>query len=185
MAELEKGDDRRKAPRFICGGEAKISPLPLDGDQVSGKLRNLSMGGICVDTSHPIDLGSRTEILLNVDAVSFRTIALVRSISNRFRTSMEFVQMSAGSRGILADVLEHMARVQRVMRKIRSAPLGTRAELSRELEQAGLCTDLSDRILSLGKIPVLDESRAADSRPDAPENAVDPVPLVIKVDLFG
>ena len=137
MAELEKGDERRRNPRFICGGEAKINPLPSDGALVSGKLRNLSMGGICVETDHPIDLGTRTEILLNVDAVSFRTLALVRSISNRFRTNMEFVQMSAGSRDILADVLEHMSRVQKIMRKIRSAPLDAKVELSRELQERG------------------------------------------------
>ncbi len=185
MAELEKGDERRRAPRFVCAGEAKINPLPSDGALVSGKLRNLSMGGICVETSHPIDLGTRTEILLNVNAVTFRTLALVRSISDGFRTSMEFVQMSAGSRDILADVLEHMARVQKVMRKIRLAPLEKKAELARELEAVGVHANMANRALSLRTIPVLGGD-PADSGNDAPEKTIaESEPLVIKVDLFG
>ena len=185
MAEIEKGDERRRNPRFICVGEAKINPLPSDGALVSGKLRNLSMGGICVETDHPIDLGTRTEILLNVDAVSFRTLAMVRSISNRFRTNMEFVQMSAGSRDILGDVLEHMSRVQKIMRKIRSAPLDAKVELSRELQELGVRMDLGERVLSLGKIPVLDGSPAPDSGHEAPERTVGSESRVIRVDLFG
>jgi hypothetical protein len=93
--------------------------------------------------------------------------------------------MSAGSRDILAEVLEHMARLQKVMRKIRSVPVKTKVELSRELEEAGVRTQLVNRASSLRKIPV-DEGREMDSAPRAgSETNVELVPLVIKVDLFG
>jgi hypothetical protein len=184
MAELND-DDRRRSPRFICSGEARISRLPSDGALVSGRLRNLSMGGICIETNLPVDLGERHEILINVDAVSFRTLGLVRAIRERTRASLEFVQMSAGSRDILAEVLEHMARLQKVMRKIRSVPVKTKAELSRELEEVGVHTQLVNRVSSLGKIPV-DEGLEMDSTPRAgSETNVELLPLVIRVDLFG
>src|ERR1035438_3295259 len=183
MADLIDDDDRRRSPRFICGGDARISRLPSDGTLVFGKLRNLSVGGICVDTNHPVDLGARTELLIRANAVPFRTVGLVRAISGSSRACLEFVQMSAGGKGMLAEVLEQMAKVQRVLRKLRSARVGTTAELSRELEGAGVRTALAEGVLLLGRARV-DQSSEPNSERGA-ERIVELTPLVIKVDLFG
>jgi hypothetical protein len=171
--------------RFRCGGEAKISCLPSDGSVVSAKLRNLSFGGICLNTSHPMPLGARAEVLICANAASFRTLGLVRAISEGSIASMEFVQMSAGSKDMLADLLNHLARVQRVMAKIRSGPVESGNELRRELAEAGVKTVLCGRA-----VPFIE--RISGGNGCAEETAVrtgeDRVveldPLVINVDLF-
>ncbi len=149
MAGLHEDDDRRRNPRFVCGGKAQIVRLPSDGALVAGRLRNLSMGGICVDSTCPIDLGAKTEILVHVNAVTFRTLGLVRAVSDQSRTCLEFVQMTAAGKSVLADLLDQMARLQKVMRKLRSTRLEMTEELSRELEDAGVRTALCERAFSL------------------------------------
>ncbi len=79
MPPAEGKDERRRTPRFSCGGEARIYSLPSNGVHVPGRLRNLSLGGACLDTSHAFDMGARTEILVSVNAASFRTLGLVRA----------------------------------------------------------------------------------------------------------
>lgn len=183
---MNENEDRRRSPRFSCGGRAVINRLPSDGALVSGRLRNLSLGGICVDTPHPIDHGARTEVVVCVDAVSFRAVGLVKAMQERSRACMEFVQMSAGSKGMLADLVEQLAKLQTVMAKLRSARVGTDAELLRKLQEAGVRPALfGERFFSLrrapaGESPEQDIASATDREP-----IVELAPLVIRVDLFG
>ena len=182
MSEIiNPSDERRRSPRFSCVGEARIYRLPWDGGLVYGRLHNLSLGGICVETTHPIDPGARAEILVCVNsAVSFRTIGLVRAMMERSRACVEFVQMSAGSKLLLGDLVDQLARLQTAMTKLRSEPVDTEEELSRELEDAGVGAALfGPRGSPIRRSP--HEERSA----DAEKRIVELTPLVIKVDLFG
>ena len=186
MSEIiSPGSDRRRSPRFSCAGEARIYRLPWDGGPVYGRLRNLSLGGVCLDTTHPIDPGARTEMVVCVNsAASFRTIGLVRSLMERSRACVEFVQMSAGSKGLLADLVEQLGRLQKVMTKLRSEQVETEEELSRELEEAGVCAALlGPRVSLVRRTPT--EINAEPGAPGDEKKIVELAPRVIKVDLFG
>ena len=180
---VKEGGERRRDPRFRCGGRAIIRCLPSDGMVVPGKLYNLSVSGICVETAYPIDLGARAEILVSVNAASFRTVGVVKAIAERSRACMEFVQISANGKEILADLIGEFTRIQAVMKNLRSARQ-TEPELARELEAAGVRAALLGRISSIPRLP----DSGSDEDPGARAGSgsdVELVPMVIKVDLFG
>ncbi|MGA9474346.1 MAG: PilZ domain-containing protein [Terriglobales bacterium] len=184
MPRPEESDDRRRTPRFSCAGEARIYSLPSDGVYVPGRVRNLSLGGLCLDTNHAFDLGGRTEILVSVNAASFRSLGLVRAAKSS-RASMEFIQMSAASKGLLADLMAEFERLAAAANKLRSERFETEDELRRELEEAGLrVAQLSGRELllarSIGDFPAL-----GTSQPSERTTTIEAMPFVIKVDLFG
>jgi hypothetical protein len=182
MSRMEDNDERRRTPRFSCGGEARIYSLPSNGVHVPGKLRNLSLGGVCVDTSHAFDLGARTEILVSVNAASFRSLGLVRA-AERSRACLEFVQMSSGSRGLLTDLIAQFERLAVAVNTLRLERFETEEELRREMEKAGVrVARLGGRSLS---IPTVIGNDALENRSAGQERIVEAAPLVIKVDLFG
>src|SRR5579863_10536039 len=89
-------NDRRRSPRFNCGGYAKISRLPSNGIFLAGSIRDLSLGGCHLDTALPIDCGERAEIVVCVNATSFRAVGEVKAIRDRSGAGIEFVHLSAG-----------------------------------------------------------------------------------------
>jgi hypothetical protein len=104
-------DDRRRSARFSCGGLAKISRLPSDGVFVPGKILDLSLGGCCVDTALPINYGARTDIVVRVNAASFRALGEVRAIRGGSGACVEFVHLSAGGKDILANLGQRVGEV--------------------------------------------------------------------------
>lgn len=131
-----KASERRRSPRFTCGGRAAIYCLPYDGRSIPGTLRNLSEGGICLDLAQPVEPGARTEIVVRVNAASFRAAALVKGQRQPSSTCMQFVEISTGGRDALADVLDRLARLQTLNRKLRADRMD--AETERALaEEAG------------------------------------------------
>ena len=123
-----KDGERRRSPRFCCSGHAKIYCLPFDGKSIAGTLRNLSLGGICLDLAHPIEPGARTELIVRVNDASFRAAALVRGQRDALGASLQFMQLSAGGREVLAELLERLARVQVLNRKLRSSHIDEETE---------------------------------------------------------
>jgi hypothetical protein len=114
MPEKTNADDvRPRSPRFSCGGVAKISLLPSNGIFVPGKIRDLSLGGCCVDTPMPIECGARAEILVHVNSASFRAVGEVRGIRGNSEAGIEFVYLSRGGKDLLADLIAELARLQR------------------------------------------------------------------------
>jgi len=102
------GIDRRRVPRYSCSGQAQVTSLPLNGLLLKGKVRDLGLGGCCiecVETTSPFDLGAPTEILVKVNSWFFRAMAQVRAIHGRSGVSMEFMRMSAGGYNMLADLI--------------------------------------------------------------------------------
>jgi len=194
MAERTDADDnlanndRRRSPRFTCGGHAEINFLPSTGILLPGTIRDLSLHGCCVDTLLPIDCGVRAEIVVRVNAASFRAVGEVRAIRGRSGAGLEFVHLSAGGKDMLAGLTTDLARLQAVMNKLKSTRREINAESFRkELEdgkhQAAM---LSDRFPFLRTIlPADSEQRLEPDGGAAKDQIAKTEPLVITVNLFG
>lgn len=182
----EMNGDRRRSPRFACGGQAKISVPPSDGTVVSANLHNLSLGGICLDIDHPMDRGARTEVLVRVNTASFRSIGFVKALVEDSRACIEFVHMSACSKEILADLLAQLSRLQAVMAKLRSARAETDADLFQQLEEAGVRTvNYGSRVPWIGRTLNEHSSEAESPKVTEPGTSSQSLPLLIRVDFFG
>jgi hypothetical protein len=180
-------NDRRRSPRFSCGGHVKISRLPSNGIFVPGTIRDLSLHGCCLDTPLPIDCGVRAEIVVRVNAASFRAVGEVKAIRGSSAAGVEFVHLTAGGKEMLGDLIAELAKLQAVMNKLKSARREMDAEsFRRQLEDGRLqALTLIERFPFLGTI-----LRAKSSEADQPvfageDRIVEVQPLVIPVDLFG
>jgi hypothetical protein len=180
-------EDRRRNTRFTCGGDAKISRLPSDGIFLPGKILDLSLGGCCVDTTLPIDCGVRAELVVRVNAASFRAVGEVRAIRGRSGACIEFVRLSTGGKEMLADLVAELARLQAVMNKLKSARREMDTEsFRRQLEDGRLqAAMLSERFPFLGTILSAESLELDQAASDGKDRIVEVQPLVITVDLFG
>jgi hypothetical protein len=107
-ARFAAGIDRRRIPRYSCSGLAQITCLPLSGSLLRGRVRDLGLGGCCVEGIETVplfDLGDQTEILVEVNSWFFRAMGRVRAIRGHSGISMEFMRMSAGGSSMLADLI--------------------------------------------------------------------------------
>lgn len=180
-------EDRRRSPRFTCGGQAKINCLPSNGMVLAGTIRDLSLHGCCLDIPQPFDCGVRAEIIVRVNAASFRAVGEVRAIRGRSGAGIEFVHLTAGGKDLLADLVTELARLQAIMNKLKSVRREMDAEsFRRQLEvgklQAGI---LSDRFPFLRAVLCAENSEPDQAASDGQRRAVEPQALVIPVDLFG
>jgi hypothetical protein len=110
---LAAARDRRRLPRYLCSGRAQITCLPLSGALLTGRVRNLGLGGCCIEsieTASPFDLGDRAEILVKVNSWFFRAMAQVRAIRVGSGISVEFTRMSAGGSSMLRDFIADLER---------------------------------------------------------------------------
>ncbi len=184
-------DDRRGSPRFSCGGHATISCLPSDGIFLPGKIRDLSLGGCCVDTTLPIACGARAEVVVRVNAASFRALGEVRAIRSRSGVCLEFVRLSPGGKDMLSDLIKELARLQAFVDRVKSSRRELDAEsFRRQLEEGRLqALRLSKRFPFFGTIlpaKSSEESSELDQVASAREDQiVEGKSLVVPVDLFG
>lgn len=177
-----KEEERRRNPRFSVGGWATVHRLPLEGMAIPATVRNLSVGGVCLDVGHALELGARTELLLSVNAACFRAAALVRgqSASN---TRLQFVQISQEAKSVLEDLIERLTKLQTLTRKLRSV------EIDKEMEQKLLDTGRF-RIVAVGEG---EGAAAGDGRGKGEtevsasegERIVQLKPRLVEIDLFG
>jgi PilZ domain len=190
-AEHDRGDsDRRRSPRFTCGGHAEINCLPSTGILLPAAIRDLSLHGCWVDTSRPIDCGARAEIVVRVNAASFRAVGEVRAIRGRAGAGLEFVHLSAGGKDMLTDLIADLARMQALMNKLKADRREMDAESFRkELEDGKYQAEmLSERFPFLRNILPAENLRgsAEASQVTAGKNrTAEGTSLVIAVDLFG
>jgi hypothetical protein len=122
---LAGNNDRRRIPRYACSGLARITCLPLNGALLSGRLRDLGLGGCCIEsieTPSQFDLGTRTEILVEVNSWFFRAMGHVRAVRNHSAISVEFLRMSAGGYSMLADLIADLERPRTVVPRPRRFP---------------------------------------------------------------
>ncbi len=187
MAEKTNGDDiRPRNPRFSCGGLAKISVLPSNGIFLSAKIRNLSLGGCCVDTPVPIECGARAEIVVHVNSASFRAVGEVRGNRGNSEAGIEFVYLSRGGKDLLADLIAELARLQAFINHLKTARRDAESESFRKQLESGklLAAMWRERLRSLeGLVPA--ENSGTDEVPSAGEDPTNRVqPLVTPVRLF-
>jgi hypothetical protein len=163
--------ERRRSPRFSCGGSAEIICLPSTGIIVPGSIRDLSLHGCWVETSVPIDHGARAEVVLRVNSASFRALGEVKAIRGQSGSGVEFVRLSANGKDMLADLV-----------------MDRRAELiGRELEDGNLrAGTLRDRFLFLRTILSAENVEAEMEQTESTgADAIQEDRLVVPVDLFG
>jgi PilZ domain len=182
-----EGDDRRSSTRFSCGGVAKISCLPSDGIFLPGKILDLSLGGCCVDTTLPMGHGVRTEIVVRDNSASFRAVGEVRAIRGGSGAGVEFVHLSAGGKDILTDLVAELARLQVVIKKLRS----DRREMDTESFRRQLENGKLQALMLSGRFPFMGTMLSAENvEPDQAASADHDLIgeaqlLVVPVDLFG
>jgi PilZ domain-containing protein len=188
MPETPLDDERRRSPRFSCTGRAEINRLPSSGILLTGTIRDLSLHGCFVDTSLPIDCGSRAEIVVRVNAASFRAVGEVRAIRGRSGAALEFVHMSAGGKDSLAGLVTDLARLQAIMNKLKTVRRDMDEEAFRnELKKGKLQAELlRARFPFLG---ITLEADTAESNLEAAsadkDRAAESSPVVVAVNLFG
>ena len=137
----------------------------------------------------------RAEIVLRVNAASFRAVGEVRTVRGDSGAGMEFVQLSAGGRDTLSNLVTDLARLQAVMNALKSVRRKLNADSFKEQLENGKAQartlgrrfSFPEKILpseSVGKSregsSELDHSARAGKDPTAGEH-----PLVITIDLFG
>jgi hypothetical protein len=96
--ECAPGDERRRSPRYNCVGVAEILPTQgASGEFLTGKIRNISMGGCNIETQSPLELGSQLAVTLQASVLRLRVIAEVRSvkINGQCSAGLEFVGAAA------------------------------------------------------------------------------------------
>ena len=190
--------ERRRSARFLCGGRVRISRLPSNGISIPGTIRDLSLGGCWIDTVAPIESGARAEIVVHMNAGSFRAIGEVREIRGNSGTGLEFVHLSSGGKDMLADVLAQMAKLQAIMDKLKSARDTDAESLKQELEDGTVQAVMSsERFPVLGTILGAENSEAISEESQGENSESEPAasarkaliavaqPLVITVNLFG
>ncbi len=194
--ENHAGEDRRRTPRFSCGGHAEINCLPSTGIIIPGTIRDLSLHGCRVETASPIACGARAEIVVHVNSASFRAVGEVRAIRGQSGAGVEFVALSAGGKDMLAGLIRDLARLQALLSKLKSARREMDTELFRkELEDAKIqASMLSERFPFLRTILPADQAgdhsapdQAACAGNDRTKGAHPAAaqPLIVAVDLFG
>jgi len=187
MAENTNGDDLRpRNPRFSCGGLAEISVLPSNGLYLSAKIRNLSLGGCCVDIPEPIECGARAEIVVHVNSASFRAVGEVKGVRGNSEAGIEFVYLSRGGKDLLADLIAELARLQALINHLKAARRDAESEsFNKQLESGKLLAAMwRERLRSLeGLVP--GESSETDQDPSASgDSSTGTQPLVTPVRLF-
>jgi len=91
-------NERRRNARYICVGVAEILRIQkATGEFVTGKIRNLSLGGCSIETKSPLERGSQLAVMLQVKTLRVRVIAEIRSVEThgQFSAGLEFVGMTA------------------------------------------------------------------------------------------
>ncbi len=182
-------EDRRRSPRFICGGRAQINCLPSTGILLPGTIRDLSIHGCCVDTALPIECGVRAEIVVRVNAASFRAVGEVRAIRGSSGTGVEFVHLSAAGKDMLEGLVSDLARLQALMNKLKTA----RREMDEESLRKELEYGRRHAATLSAEFPFLRTIMPSDSegRSELPEVLADTdrtskkKSIVIAVNLFG
>jgi hypothetical protein len=106
----KKNEERRRSPRFTCGGRARIVSLPFNGVSLSGKILDLSLGGCCIETAQELRCGTLVEVIVQVNTSSFRALGRVKDSRDRSGAALEFLQLSAGGRDLLHEVIAQLAR---------------------------------------------------------------------------
>ena len=113
--------ERRRSPRYGCGGAVQILSLPWEGALLWGKLCNLGFGGCYIETGAALQCETRTEIVLRSNGLSMRAMGQVRAVRGHSGMGIEFVRMSTRAYSTLADLMHELEKFRGVVRSPHSA----------------------------------------------------------------
>jgi hypothetical protein len=182
----EADEERRRTPRFNCDGHAKISLLPSDGIFLPGKIRDLSLSGCLLDTKLPVEAGRRAEVVVRINAASFRAVGIVRALRGDSVAGIEFVRLSTGGRELLADLVGELARLRAVIDNLMSARRDMDAKVFlRQMEAGKLHAALFATRYPFLTTPLSAQISELEESAPAPKKVMVDTPKVIPVDLFG
>jgi len=105
---------RRTSVRHDCVGAVEILRIQeATGELVTGKIRNISLGGCYVETQSPLERGSQLAVVLQVKNLRLRVIAEVRSvkIDGQNSAGLEFVGMTAQGLQSLQELMAELAKM--------------------------------------------------------------------------
>jgi hypothetical protein len=190
----DANNDRRRSPRFNCGGYVEVHCLPSNGIYLPGKVRDLSLDGCCIETALPVECGARAEIVVRIKTGSFRAVGEVRAIRNGAAAGVEFVRLSAAGKDLLAELVGELARLEAAITKLRTAsprmdPDLFRKELNYRKLQAEMISTRFPFLANIAPEEGRDQSLEPGSelaRSASPgSGSIVDEPLVIRIDLFG
>jgi len=180
------GKERRRTPRFNCGGYVQLNWLPSNGIYVPGKVRDLSLRGCCIDTEALIDSGMRAEIVVRVKTDSFRAVGEVKGIRGASGVGMEFVRLSAGGKVLLEDLVRELARLQAAIDKLKAKGGKPDPELFRsERNYRRLQAEMLNMRFPFLETIVPEESSEPEQSASEDKDRIAVKRLVIPVDLYG
>jgi len=112
--ESSPGNDAcRRSARYDCVGVAEILCIQkATGEFVTGKIRNLSLGGCNIETESRLERGSQLAVMFQVNTLRMRLVAEIRSVNmgGRYSARLEFVGMTApelqGLQKLIAELSE-------------------------------------------------------------------------------
>lgn len=102
--------DRRVFPRYSVDCSAKVQLLTA-GNELQGRLRDLSMGGCHLETDHPFIAGvlSRVEVQFQLRGIAFRLVGVTAGRRSSKSLAIRFLEMSRNRQEELAEVIAEVA----------------------------------------------------------------------------
>ena len=184
--EFEPASDRRRTPRYVCGGRAQITCLPSDGAVLRGRLRNVGMGGCYIETASPLQLGARTEVLVEVNTLCFRAMSLVRAVRASSGIGVEFIRLSAGGHHTLAELTVDLERLHALLNPVTLAAEDFEESSSRLLQTPFAQPTLrAENVVIHGTIVPADTTEKASPMFARCRSILEAHPAANVVDLFG
>jgi len=102
--------ERRAAPRYHCRGSISIRQ-PGAPDRISAAVTDISLSGCYVELMETFPVGTRLSSLLNVESISIRAVAEIRTAHSGVGMGMKFEEMSESDRAALERLIAKLATV--------------------------------------------------------------------------
>jgi hypothetical protein len=103
--------DRRYSIRYPFAADVELLDLE-SGARATGVTSDISMGGIFVCTSKPMQLNSRTRVTLTRKDQKVEALGVVRIVKPRIGMGVEFIDVEAPSDQVLARWVEQLRRAR-------------------------------------------------------------------------
>jgi hypothetical protein len=135
----------------------------------------------------PIECGVRAELIVHVNAASFRALGEVRGLRGRSEACIQFVYLSRGGKDLLEELVAELARSQALINQLKAARRETETELLRgQLENARLLAAAWSERFPFRGIFTQAKSSETEQVPSAGESpSKEAQPVVIPVRLFS
>ena len=103
--------DRRYAIRYPFAADAELVDLE-SGKQVEGVTSDISLAGCFICTSKSMPVNSRSRLRLTRKKQALEALVVVRVVKPRIGLGIEFCDLAAPDKAILADWINTLRRVR-------------------------------------------------------------------------